>query len=166
MTVSIQTIGLDGVVVEIGRLPRGIERFVINGLGDIAHEQMRQGAGRHSPRPTGTGRLYKSLFKDEDFGAARVTVGHDTTIAPHAIFVLRRTKPHEIKQRTGGPMLSWIDYGGGENSTRIGSGKRFFARSVWHPGYRGDRYDERAEQEALRNFRRIVEAAFAKAATP
>jgi hypothetical protein len=151
MSISVIIKGIDGVVVELGKIGKPLARTVINSLADIAYEKMREGAGRHSPRINGTGFLFKSLFRTEYFQEARVTVGHDENIAPHAIFVVRRTRPHEIKQKIGGPMLHWI---GG-----VGGNKHVFRHRVWHPGYIGDPYDEVASQEAVRNFRRIVDEA-------
>jgi len=155
MATSIRITGLDGVVVEIGRLPAEFSRRVLGEMSDVSYEQFRQGAGRHTPGVNGTGKLYKSLFKKVENSGMRITVGHDGDIAPHAIFVLRPTRPHAIKPRYA-KRLSWIDNGRGDS---IGSGKRVFSRGVWHPGYRGDPYDENATQEAVRQFAAICDRA-------
>jgi len=154
MGISVKVDGVEETIATLGTLPT-IQKGVINDLANVAYELMRQGAGKHSPRINGTGNLYKSLFKQSIPNG--VAVGHDLDIAPHAPFVLFFVKAHAIKQKPGGPMLSWIDYGGGQNSTRVGTGKRIFRHSVWHPGYVGDPYHLRAADEAIRQFAQIVD---------
>lgn len=134
----------------------GVQRMpaqVIDDMAEIAFKSMQAGAGRHSPRPGGTGRLYASMFR-EWTGGLRQVVGHDLTQAPHALFVIFPTKAHAIVPKKPGGWLAWRADGGG--------GPWVFRRRVWHPGYRGDNYRDTAQQDALAAMRRIVDSNFAK----
>lgn len=120
----------------------GIPAQVVDDMAAIAYGSMREGAGRHSPRPEGTGRLYRSLFRTGT-GTKTQAVGHSLDDAPHAEHVIFGSIPHEIKPKNA-KVLSWI---GG-----VGFNQRVFARRVWHPGYIGDNYRDTALSDAFRRF--------------
>lgn len=120
----------------------GIPAQVVDDMAAIAYQGMREGAARHSPRPNGTGRLYRSLFRSGQ-GTKRQQVGHSLDDAPHAEHVIFGSIPHEIKPKNA-KVLSWI---GG-----VGFNQRVFARRVWHPGYIGDNYRDTALSDAFRRF--------------
>lgn len=117
----------------------GIPAQVVDDMAAIGFQGMRQGAGRHSPRPDGAGRLYRSLFRVGE-GSKVQTVGHYLDEAPHAEHVIFGSIPHEIKPRNA-KVLSWI---GG-----VGFNRRVFRFRVWHPGYIGDNYRDAASTEAV-----------------
>jgi hypothetical protein len=112
----------------------------VDDMATIAYGTFRAGAGRHAPRPNGTGRLFASLFH-RGTNTLVQSVGHDGTVAPHAEFVIFGSVPHEIRPKgppTGAKVLSWM----------MGN-RRVFARRVWHPGYAGDNYRDTALADAL-----------------
>lgn len=118
---------------------RQFPKFVIGDLAAAAWAPFRGGAGRHSPRPEGTGRLFRSLFH-EGKGTIEQTIGHDPEVAPHAQYVVFPTVAHEIKPKKQGGWLAW--------RSRFG-GPMVFRRRVWHPGYEGDNYRDEAAAEAV-----------------
>ena len=136
----------EGIAEAIGRLVSltSIPDRAITEMAAIAHETMRQGAGRHSPRINGTGRLYASLYNREIAGGREV--GHDPDQAPHAPFVVFGTRPHVILPKNG-KCLRWFGP----------SGKPVFAKKVNHPGYIGDNYRDRAADDAVRGMAAIVD---------
>ena len=120
----------------------GIPAQVVDDMAAIAYTGMREGAGRHSPRPEGTGKLYRSLFHTGQ-GSKRQQVGHSLDDAPHAEHVIFGFPAHEIKPKRPGGVLAW--------RSRFG-GPMVFARRVWHPGYIGDNYRDVALSDAFRRF--------------
>ena len=75
---------------------------------------------------TKTGAMLRSL-KVEKLAERHYRISMDDTMAPHAKFVHDGTRPHLIKPKNK-RMLRWP--GGGSGFV--------FAKSVNHPGYRGD----------------------------
>jgi hypothetical protein len=120
----------------------GIPAQVVDDMAAIAYQGMREGAGRHSPRPEGSGRLYRSLFRVGE-GSKTQTAGHYLDDAPHAEHVIFGSRPHEIRPKKPGGLLAW--------RSRLG-GPMIFARRVWHPGYIGDNYRDTALSDAFRRF--------------
>ena len=74
-------------------------------------------------------------------------IAHRAQHAPHAIFVHDGTKPHKITPR-GGPGHSILRF-------TVGN-KIVFAKEVNHPGYKGDKWMERAADMAPRIFEKYV----------
>lgn len=138
MSITVTIKGIPEAQFMLARIA-GIPEQVLDDMAAIGHEGMRQGAGRHSPRPTGTGRLYRSLFRSGQ-GTKRQQVGHSLDDAPHAEHVIFGSIPHEIKPKNA-KVLSWI---GG-----IGFNRRVFRSRVWHPGYIGDNYRDRALNDSV-----------------
>jgi hypothetical protein len=138
VSITIRVSDINGVVRELQAIPQGLEAYVIRNLSQVAYDEMEQGADVH----TRTGALRQSLYNRQvDGGRA---VGHDTNRAPYAGFVILGTRPHVIKPKN-------------KKALRWPAGGRFaFAKSVNHPGYRGDNYFVRAADEAIRQFDRIV----------
>jgi hypothetical protein len=127
-----------------------VPREVLDGMQAIAFATIRGGAGRHTPRPRGTGRLFASLFQDAPAPLTR-RAGHDLDRAPHAQWVIGGSVPHAIPKLRGPnqKMLRWFGP----------TGLPIFARSVWHPGYIGDNYIQSALNDTLRQFSAIVDRA-------
>ena len=152
MSISITVTGTEELARTIAST-RLLPRAVIDDMADIAQATMRAGAGRHSPRPGGTGRLFASLFRT-GLGTLNQVVGHDLQSAPHALFVVFPTRPHLIVPKKPGGVLAWRADGGG--------GPWVFRKKVRHPGYRGDNYRDEAVTAALAGMRQIVDSNFAK----
>lgn len=74
-------------------------------------------------------------------------IAHRAQHAPHAVFVHDGTRPHKITPR-GGPGRSMLRF-------TVGN-KIVFAREVNHPGYKGDKWMERAADMAPRIFEKYV----------
>jgi hypothetical protein len=138
VSTSVKIEGLNEIAALVAVVSR-IPTQVIDQMATVAFGTMRAGAGRHSPRPGGTGNLFASLFY-AGAGTKRQEVGHDGARAPYAEFVIFGSRPHEIRPKNA-KVLSWI--GGPGFNTRI------FARKVWHPGYIGDNYRDTALNDAI-----------------
>jgi len=138
MSISVQVGDIGGLINSLTQIPAGLEGYVIRNMSQVAYDQAEAGADAH----TRTGALRQSLY-NRAIPNGRA-VGHDTNRAPYAAFVLLGTRPHVIKPKNK-KALRWV------------SGNGFvFAKSVKHPGYRGDNYLLRAATEAVRQFDRIV----------
>jgi len=149
---SVTITGIDELKLTLGNIG-SFERQVIDDMADIAFATMRAGAGRHTPRTGGTGRLFASLFRTGS-GTLSQVVGHDLESAPHARFVVFPTRWHYIVPKKPGGTLAWRADGGG--------GPWVFRKKVRHPGYRGDNYRDEAVESALAGMRQIVETNFAR----
>lgn len=115
-------------------------QFALDVTAVKVEELVEAGAGRHAK----TGRLEHSIFKARVQGGWEI--GHDSQVAPHARFVHDGTRPHVIlpdKKR----VLRWPVPGGFA-----------FAKSVNHPGYKGDAWLRRAAREALPIFEHALNA--------
>ncbi len=138
--------GLSEVRVKLPKIPKEIERQVILRLSQVVYDQAFAGASRHSK----TGALLQSLYNRSIPGGREI--GHDPQRAPHALFVNMGTKPHIIRPKDK-KALRWV------------MGNRFvFAKSVKHPGYRGDAYILDAAADAMSQFKQIVDKATKDAA--
>lgn len=138
MTISVQIGDIGGLINRLTAIPVGMEKYVIRNLSQIAYDSAEAGADKH----TKTGALRQSLYNRPIEGGR--AVGHDRNRAPYAAFVILGTRPHTIRPKRK-QALRWV------------VGNRFaFAKSVRHPGYRGDNYLLRAATEAVRQFDRIV----------
>lgn len=142
MTVFVRFQGLSEVTGTLQRLPAGFEARTIELMSQKAYDTAQVGAGRHNK----TGSLFQSLYNRSIPNGREV--GHDTSRAPHAIFVQLGTRPHEIRPRKK-KALRWASGGG-----------FFFAGKVNHPGYRGDAYLIQAATDAVRQFAAVVDQAF------
>ena len=98
------------------------------------------------------GRLEKSVYLRR-IGPMAFEVGHDLSVARHAVFVHWGTKPHVIKPKDK-KALRWP----------LASGFAF-ARSVRHPGYKGDPWLVRAAARAPADFERHVHSVLARIST-
>lgn len=126
---------VQGAVEDLRILPpkaiRNIAQFLFN--------RIRSGAGRH----TVTGALENSTYLRSIQQGWEV--GHDPRRAPHGIFVHWGTKPHAITPKNR-RALRWA-----------ANGRFSFAKRVRHPGYAGDRWLDRALEEANRTFDAIID---------
>ena len=79
-------------------------------------------------------------------------IGHDLQVAPEALFVHWGTRPHKIKPKR-------------KKALRWPAGGQFaFAKSVNHPGYKGDSWLVRAAALAPAVFDRHVQSLLAQEA--
>jgi hypothetical protein len=138
MPIQLRIQGLDAVRAEILELPAKLEKQVLLQMSQIAYDTAQQGADRH----TKTGALFQSLYNRAIPNGREV--GHDPQRAPYAQFVVFGSRPHTITPKNK-KALRWAIPGGFA-----------FAKSVKHPGYIGDNYMNRAADEAIRQFDRIV----------
>ncbi len=138
--------GLDGVR-KLQDIPRDVIPEVIRQMAAIAYDSADEGARAHT-KPGGTGALLQSLYNRQGDDRISRAVGHDPERAPQALFVNFGTRPHVIRPKTK-KALRWV----GPN------GAFAFARRVNHPGYVGDPYIVRAADQAVTEFRTIVDNA-------
>ncbi len=144
MAISVQVGDIQSVINRLTTIPVGLEKYVINNMAQVAYDEAERGADKHTKTGTLRQALYNRAIPD---GRA---IGHDRNRAPYAAFVLLGTRPHKILPKRK-KALRWAS-----------GGKFFFAKSVNHPGYRGDNYLLRAATEAVRQFDRIVRTGMAK----
>ena len=140
--ISIKVEGVEKARSSIQALPAEVQRLVILRLSQIAFDSAQKYAGRH----TKTGALFRSTYNRAIPGGREV--GHDPKLAPHAAFVHWGTKPHKIRPKNR-KALRWPNGGGFR-----------FAKSVNHPGYKGDAWMIRAADDAVRQFTSVVQGAF------
>ena len=142
MAISVEITGANELFAELRALPETFQKPVILKLSQVMYDSAQKGAGRHVV----TGALYQSLYNRAIPGGREV--GHDANRAPHAAFVNFGTKPHRIPKlsNTTAKTLRWPVPGGFA-----------FAKSVNHPGYRGDPYIVKAQDDALGQFSAIVD---------
>ena len=141
--IEITTSGIKELNADLKQLPDKLERRVILNLSQIAFDGVQRGAGRHSK----TGALFQSVYNRSIPGGR--SVGHDTSRAPYAQFVVFGTRPHVIRPKNK-KALRWVGPGGGFS----------FAKKVNHPGYRGDDYFGQVKDNVLRIFSNIVNDEF------
>ena len=145
MRLSIAVTGAQAVRRELGRLS-AVPRLALDRTVEDVEDYIGEEAGRH----TKTGRLFASVTKRRE--PAGWFVGHDTQVAPHALFVHWGTKPHLIKPRN-------------KKALRWPAGNKFaFAKVVHHPGYKGDPWLVRAAAVAATSFDRHVQTVLAQEA--
>lgn len=132
--IEITVNGVSKLVSDLRGLSPGLENDVINQTSQIAYDSAQRGAGRHIK----TGALFQSLYNRAITGGR--SVGHDPLRAPHALFVVGGTKPHQIKPKNK-KALRWV-----------GPNGFVFAKTVNHPGYRGDDYMKEAQDDAVRQL--------------
>lgn len=138
MAITIR-VDLASIPEELRASIQQVERQTLLEMSQIAHESALRGADVH----TKTGALYQSTYNRAIVGGREV--GHDPQRAPHALFVVFGTKPHQIRPRNR-KALRWPS-----------GGSFMFAQSVQHPGYAGDDYMERAKDDAVRQLQAIIE---------
>lgn len=146
MSIAVKVSGADKAATWAVNIVPYVAQQAISGMAKIAFDTMQQGAGRHSPRPDGTGKLRSSLY-NESQGPLVSRVGHNTSVAPYAQWLLHGSVAHIIRARKA-KMLRF----------KLGN-QTVFARFVKHPGYIGDNYLNTAEQNALASFSRFVDSA-------
>jgi len=119
-------------------------RVSIQGVDGAQAELARQGADKHFK----TGALVESLGHGPKQIPGGWEIGHNRQRAPHAAFVHWGTRPHVIKPSKR-KALRWV------------AGNGFaFAKTVNHPGYKGDPYLTNAAVQAVREFDSIVRRTF------
>lgn len=146
MGIDVKVSGADKAAAWIVDIVPSVARQVISDMAKIAFDTMQQGAGRHSPRTDGTGKLRSSLY-NESQGPLVSRVGHNTSVAPYAQWLLHGSVAHIIRPRNAKALRF-----------KLGN-QTVFARFVKHPGYAGDNYLNTAEQNALTSFARFVDNA-------
>ena len=141
MAIEVEIRGVKELLDDLRDFPEEMEKSVLLQMSQIAKQSMQKGAGRHWV----TGNLYSSVY-NRSITDGRA-VGHDTSRAPYAKFVLFGTRPHKIVPNKK-KALRWA-----------GPNGFIFAKLVNHPGYRGDDYMEKAKDDALAGFSQFVSKA-------
>lgn len=140
--IRVQVGDAQNLVQSLKSISANTERLTILQMSQVAYDAMQSGAGRHNK----TGALFRSVY-NRSIPKGR-EVGHDPGQAPHAIFVVMGTRPHEIRPKN-------------KKALRWPSGGMFaFASVVKHPGTLADPYHIRAADQAVRQFDRIVNSSF------
>ena len=139
--IRVQIYGVEAARDRLDRVPESIER-AITAFAERVHELAMEGAGKHEK----TGALVDSL----GYGPKKIRggweIGHRLQRAPYAAFVHWGTRPHVIEPRKK-KALRWVGGGGFR-----------FAKSVNHPGYKGDPWLVKAAEQAAREFPQFTRA--------
>lgn len=129
-------------------LPKELRRYVVDGVSAEAGEFLKDYAAFHHKK----GKLVDSYFERDTYEGRGKRIGFDLEIAPHAKWLNEGARPHEIKPvRARSLVFFW---------PRVG--RVVFLKRVWHPGYLGDRYIDRANEFALDRINTIVDEFFTK----
>ena len=123
--VDVSTRGLEfDEVAEI--LSKDLKRKLVERLAEVAYSEAFYGA------PWKTGKLARSIVKeiDED-GEAWIRA-----LAPHAVYVIKGTAPHEIRP-VNASVLAF----------KAAGGDMVFTRLVRHPGTKPNPFMQRAEEK-------------------
>ena len=138
--------GVRELILDLKTLPDDVKTDVINRMSQIAFDSAQKGAGRHVV----TGALFQSVFNKPITGGRQV--GHDTLRAPQAFYVIQgweRKNPIYPKKKKA---LRWV----------VGN-KFVFAKVVERPAkYEGDPYMDKAADDALAQFAKIVDESLAR----
>lgn len=141
--ISISVDNLEAVRDRFAKLIPRLKATALRTLAQQVHDDVQDGADRHTQK----GQLARSVFLRQAAPEVWET-GHDQQKAAHALFVVWGTKPHPIP-KPGKPMkrkaLRWPQ-----------DGKFVFAKSVKHPGYKGDNYLHDAARNAPKHMAGIV----------
>lgn len=137
--IEINVIDASDVAARLRNIPSGIDKALARTAEDV-FDFVERRVDAH----TKTGAMRDALFSRKD-GYAYL-IGHDMARAPHAAFVHWGTRPHTIKPKDK-KALRWV-----------AGGAFAFAKSVRHPGYKGDAYMVDAAREAPLIFERHVQS--------
>ena len=133
---------LDEINRTFRKLDAALKQDVVTELSQNVYESTQRKADVH----TKTGAMFRSIYMKRIPNG--YIIGSDKTIAPYAKFVHFGTKPHPITPKNK-KALKWVD----GTITR-------FAKSVKHPGYKGDPFLYNAAKEEFAKideiFRRIT----------
>ena len=141
MRIHIFVDGLEAVGKTLEELPQKTASTALLKMSQFIYDKALSNADAH----TKTGELIDSIFNEGDTGDPFVrTVGFNTSMAPHAVFVHWGTRPHKIMP-VNKKALRWTNGGG-----------FIFAKFVNHPGYAGDPFLVNAMNEAVLNFDKII----------
>ena len=124
-SVEVSTRGLEFDEVA-SKLSSKLKQKLIEKLADIAYSSAFFGA------PWKTGKLAQSIVKEIGDGEASIQA-----LAPHAVYVVKGTAPHEIRP-VNATCLAFEAPGGG----------MVFAQLVHHPGTKPNPFMERAAEDA------------------
>lgn len=142
MAIGVKIFFREEVKAELKDFGQKLQQSVIRDLSALAQNGVEDGAARHTKR-SGSGALFQSVYNRAIPNGREV--GHDPQRAPHAMFVIFGTRPHIIAPKN-------------KKALRWAGGNGFiFAKFVKHPGYIGDNYLVKAAQDALSQFREIVD---------
>lgn len=120
-------------------LDKELRQMLVERLADLAYAEAFYGA------PWKTGKLARSIVKeiDED-GEASIKA-----LAPHAVYVIKGTAPHEIRP-VNASVLAF----------KAAGGDMVFTRLVRHPGTRPNPFLQRAVDKARENVEEIFAELF------
>jgi len=164
---NINVSGTDAVRAMLQRIGPAVSNQALAETAIKVEDYIRAEAGKHQK----TGALNSSIFKNRTTDGW--DIGHDLQRAPHAVFVMFGTKPHDIRPIDGGTYNSYKDANGktvrkgiakgGRGRTMLrwaGGGAFHFAKVVHHPGNKPDDWLKRAAAMAPQIFERAVQAHF------
>lgn len=136
--ISVEISGVAELNARLAGLAGTLQGEVLRDVAQAVYDSAEKGADAH----TIDGFLHRSVYMHQIKDGYEI--GHDARRAPHAVFVHWGTKPHIIRPKD-------------RKALRWPAGGAFaFAKEVHHPGYKGDRWLERASAEAIRQFDSIV----------
>lgn len=145
MKIGVKLDGADRVrdlFARLGRLPQqALDATAVEVENFIGVE-----VGKHAK----TGALERSVGKKR-LSAKAWLLGHDSRVAPYAVFVHEGTRAHWIRPRNK-KALRWVS----------GGAFRFSKRGVRHPGTKPDKWMERAAARAPQIFEAQLAARIAK----
>jgi len=136
--VDVSTRGLEfDEVAEI--LGKDLKRKMVERLAEVAYYEAFYGA------PWKTGKLARSIVKeiDED-GEASIKA-----LAPHAVYVIKGTAPHEIRPVNASCL-----------AFKAAGGDMVFTKVVRHPGTKPNPFLQRAVDKARENVEEIFDELF------
>lgn len=136
--ISVEIKGVAELNARLASLAGTLQGKVLRDVAQAIYDSAEKGADAH----TKTGALFQSTYLRKDGDGYEI--GHDARRAPHAVFVHWGTKPHVIRPKDK-KVLRWP-----------AGGAFAFAGEVHHPGYKGDKWLERAAAEAISQFDSIV----------
>ena len=136
--IEIDVIGNEEIRRALARVVPEFKRKALQAGAQAAFDTAQREADRH----TKTGALARSVtMRPQGNG---YVIGHDSQMAPHAVFVHWGTRPHEIRPKNK-QALRWPAGGGFA-----------FAKVVQHPGFEGDPWMIRARDAAAAAILRIA----------
>lgn len=168
MRLEVTLTGTEAIRDQFARLNRAAQFKAMAKTSQELYDYVERESDKHTKPGTTSGALFQSVFQKRE--GETFIIGNDLQRAPHALFVHDGTRPHEIRGKKmaprkivpgkgfkalGGIFRKW--YMLDQKMLRFSIGNRFvFARSVKHPGYKGDPWLKRAAAIAPAIFERHV----------
>ena len=129
--------GIKELLGDVKAMPETFQKPIILRMSQIASDSAEKGAGRHGS--------LRNAIENRPITGGRI-VGHDKSAGLKPLFVNFGTRAHTITPNKR-KALRWA-----------GPFGFIFAKTVKHPGYVGDPYMDRAQQDAVNQFQTILDA--------